>query len=244
MPTAAYTNPADRQEDYALGGNHVTHDFRTNGSFELPIGPNKLLFPNSSGWVARIIERWQTSFIVNFSTGLPFEYHRGQHVVCERRRRCRGAVRPEPGKSPLGRSRRKRPTRWELTSDLQPSGKSWIPSAPRLQWTSARFARFRRSPTPAPARLFFRILGREPEAPLADNRWHSLERGALTRISARHFEISEARSVQVRFDSTNILNHPWPGTPSLSINSANPFGYIAAKGTQRREFKGQVRLTF
>ena len=39
--------------------------------FELPIGLNKLLFGNASGWVARASERWQTSFIVNFSTGGP-----------------------------------------------------------------------------------------------------------------------------------------------------------------------------
>ena len=71
VPTAGYTNPADRQKDYTLSANHVTHDFRSNGTFELPIGPNKLLFGNTSGWVARLIERWQTNFIVNFSTGGP-----------------------------------------------------------------------------------------------------------------------------------------------------------------------------
>ena len=71
VPTTGYTNPADRQKDYHSSANHVTHDFRANGTFELPIGPNKLLLANSSGWVARLIERWQTSFIVNFSTGRP-----------------------------------------------------------------------------------------------------------------------------------------------------------------------------
>jgi hypothetical protein len=62
---------------------------------------------------------------------------------------------------------------------------------------------------------------------------------------SKTFQISESKSVQVRFDSTNILNHPVPGTPSLSINTTNPFlGYIAAKGTQHREFKAQLRLSF
>ena len=42
-----------------------------NGTMELPIGPNKLLLANSSGWVARAVERWQTSFIFNGSTGSP-----------------------------------------------------------------------------------------------------------------------------------------------------------------------------
>ena len=58
------------------------------------------------------------------------------------------------------------------------------------------------------------------------------------------FRITESKSAQLRVDSTNILNHPSPGTPSLSINSDNPFGYIAAKGTQHREFKATVRMSF
>ena len=58
------------------------------------------------------------------------------------------------------------------------------------------------------------------------------------------FRLDESRSVQIRFDATNILNHPWPGTPSTNINSPNPFGLIASKGTQHREFKAQARLNF
>jgi len=61
---------------------------------------------------------------------------------------------------------------------------------------------------------------------------------------AKTFRISESKSVQVRADATNILNHPAPGTPSLSINSANPLGYIATKSTLHREFKAQLRLSF
>jgi hypothetical protein len=61
----------NRRADYTLSGNHLTHDFRTNGTVELPIGPNKLLLANSSGWVARLAERWQASFIFNGYTGRP-----------------------------------------------------------------------------------------------------------------------------------------------------------------------------
>src|SRR4029079_15413443 len=53
------------------------------------IGPNKLLFGNSSGWVARVIEKWQTSFILNMATGSPASvagaqttmYANGRYVV-------------------------------------------------------------------------------------------------------------------------------------------------------------------
>ena len=67
------------------------------------------------------------------------------------------------------------------------------------------------------------------------------------------FRISETKSLQVRIDATNILNHPNVGTcttttpdcnPSLGLNGANPFGYIAEKGNGRRQFQGMLRLSF
>src|SRR5262249_25079061 len=71
LTAPVFTNPADRDKDYVLSPNHVTHDFRSYGTFELPLGPNKLLLRNSSGWVARVVEGFQTSFIINLSTGQP-----------------------------------------------------------------------------------------------------------------------------------------------------------------------------
>ncbi len=42
-----------------------------NGTFDLPIGPNKLLFGNSSGPVARVIEGWKLSWTYNLFSGAP-----------------------------------------------------------------------------------------------------------------------------------------------------------------------------
>src|SRR5207244_2934940 len=49
----------------------VPVELRMNGTFELPIGPNRLLFANSSGWMARLIERWQASIVYNWGSGQP-----------------------------------------------------------------------------------------------------------------------------------------------------------------------------
>jgi len=70
--TTGFLNPVDRSLDRTLQASHRTHDFRTNGSFELPIGPNKLLLSNSSGWLARIVERWQLTWIAKVT--LPMFY--------------------------------------------------------------------------------------------------------------------------------------------------------------------------
>jgi hypothetical protein len=69
--TGAFTNPVDRGPDYTLQAGNRAHDFRTNGTFELPIGPNRLLLANSSGTLARIVEGWTMSWIFNTTSGAP-----------------------------------------------------------------------------------------------------------------------------------------------------------------------------
>jgi hypothetical protein len=77
-PTGAnYVDPANRNLNFTAQ-NINTHSFRMNGTFELPIGPNKLFFGNASGWAARALERWQTSVIFNAATGTPSSLSPGQ----------------------------------------------------------------------------------------------------------------------------------------------------------------------
>jgi hypothetical protein len=66
-----YTDPADRHADYAILRDSRTHDFRTNGTFTLPIGPNRRFFSGASGTVARILEDWSMSWIINVNSGEP-----------------------------------------------------------------------------------------------------------------------------------------------------------------------------
>jgi hypothetical protein len=118
----------------------VTHDWRSNGTIELPIGPNKLLFGNSSGWLGRALERWQLGAILKFEM----------------------------------------PGNIRFDSNLSKS-----------------------------------------------------------------FRVTETKSIQLRFDATNVLNHPNPNpvTPVISINDAN-FGYLTNAKTGNRTFQGQLRLSF
>jgi hypothetical protein len=60
----------------------------------------------------------------------------------------------------------------------------------------------------------------------------------------KSLRIAESKTLQIRMDSTDVLNHPTPSTPSLLMNGATPFGSIQDKGTQRRFFKASVRLNF
>ena len=72
LQSSGYTDPLNRRLDYTRG-REGPHSFRTNGTFELPIGPNKFLLGNSTGWLARIVEGWRTSIILNLATGSPVD---------------------------------------------------------------------------------------------------------------------------------------------------------------------------
>ena len=54
----------------------------------------------------------------------------------------------------------------------------------------------------------------------------------------KSFKISESKALQFRMDARNILNHPEPNAPTLSINTTN-FGTINGK-TTLHEAGGEV----
>jgi hypothetical protein len=63
---------------------------------------------------------------------------------------------------------------------------------------------------------------------------------------SKAFKIKESKTLRFRVDGTNILNHPVPSNPNLSINptaTSGPFGNIASK-TGNRQIQGLLRLEF
>ena len=67
----SYTNPVDRHADYTVLGDTRRHDFRTNGAFELPIGPSKLLLSNSPEFWHASSKVGRAGWIVNLISGAP-----------------------------------------------------------------------------------------------------------------------------------------------------------------------------
>jgi hypothetical protein len=58
---------------------------------------------------------------------------------------------------------------------------------------------------------------------------------------SKSFTFSENKSGQIRFDATNVLNHPGLDNPSLS---GATLGTIGGKNTNVRTIQGSLRLTF
>src|SRR5262249_6044117 len=66
-----YRNPRARSLTKQRLGFHRTHDFRANGVWELPFGPNRRLLGNAPGFLSRLVERWQFGAIFSLSSGAP-----------------------------------------------------------------------------------------------------------------------------------------------------------------------------
>lgn len=74
----SYRSSRDRSLDKKLLGFHRTHVARSSGTFELPMGPGKLLFRNARGFWARLLERWQVGNIINLFSGDPITITSGR----------------------------------------------------------------------------------------------------------------------------------------------------------------------
>lgn len=73
---------------------------------------------------------------------------------------------------------------------------------------------------------------------IADNRWDDYSTAGIRMRNQIHgewsgfvsFRISESKRVLIRVDSTNVLNHPTPSTPSFA---ASTFGLSTGKNGER-----------
>src|SRR5947207_11156484 len=50
-----------------------THDLRSNGTWELPFGPNRPLLANAPSIVQRLVERWQLGGVFSVNSGAPLQ---------------------------------------------------------------------------------------------------------------------------------------------------------------------------
>jgi hypothetical protein len=268
IPGSGNANPLNRDADYKLLYSSVAHDWRTNGTIELPLGPNKLLLGNSSGWVARLIERWQASLILNLSSGQPNSITAlgGLTYAVAGPGGTSGAVTVPDVVGPF---------------DLRKGKMVWDGAANRGRYFGDEFvvvtdpqcnlanvtdtmgfnlganvncglqavARVVPAGTPGSTVIDGQNVQVVLQNPLPGRQGtlgqSTMETLGTVRFDAnlgKTFRITESKSIQVRLDATNVLNHPTPGAPNLSINSHN-FGLSTTK-TGNRSFQGQLRFTF
>jgi len=249
-----YTAPYDLSRDYALTARNRSHQFRTYGTFSLPIGPGQSLFGNATGPLARITEGWQMSWILNLLSGIP------ARVVAQ------------PMIFGLGAP--------DLVGDfdLHSGNFNWEDGALAGNFFDARYTGVRDPQCSNPIYVDPALAGSgfgancDLEA-IQDTETGQLvfqhplpgQRGNfglnnLTGVGSwttdmaisKRTEINENVSMQVRVDATNIFNHPEPfgaggffatEGPVLSMNSFTPFGQLGLKQGSRT-FQMKARLDF
>jgi hypothetical protein len=237
--TTGFLNPIDRSLDRALQPSNRTHDFRTNGSFELPIGPNKLLFANSSGILARIVEQWQLSWIANINSGGPLNITGTQNYVNGGRLSIVGPFPKDLGHATMTDGL---PIYFPVIGlqFLRDPGCAEVTTLQGLQAQCTNNAL-----ADSTGRILLRHSAPGTLGTLGD-RW--IEGPGSFRFdlgASKTMRINETKSLQLRIDARNVLNHPILGNPSLNINNSTTFGQISGGSvTGARQFQGQLRVTF
>ena len=265
-PGSGNANPLNRAADYKLLYSSVTHDWRTNGTIELPFGPNKLLFGNSSGWLARLIERWQASLILNLTSGRPDSITALTGLTYASGAVTSGANTVPDVVGPF--DLRKGNMVWDgaanqgryfgeefvVVADPQCSLANNTDTmgfnlAANVNCGLQAVARIVPAGTPGSTVIDgqnVQIVLQNPlpgrQGTLGQNTMEGLGSIRFDGNIGKTFRISESKSLQIRVDATNVLNHPTPALPSFSINSDN-FGLSTTK-TGGRAFQGQLRFTF
>ncbi len=238
---STYTNAVDRHADYALLPDTRVHDFRTNGTFTLPIGPNQMFFKNSTGTIARILENWQAGWIFNGNTGGPL------NISAQNMLYANGTP--------------------DVVGPFDINGKvQWPTGATSGNYFMGGAVTPVKDPQCANVTTMQSLQGQCTLSAVADKSGRILlenplpgRRGTLglRRIEgpgvwrfdanlSKSVKVSESKSIQFRVDALDVLNHPEPATPVVDINSAN-FGLITgtnAKSTLHRQFQAQLRFSF
>jgi hypothetical protein len=239
---STYTNTADRHADYAPLPDSRVHDFRTNGTFSLPFGPNKLLFRGSSGTLARIAEDWQVGWVVNINSGAPLS------IAAQNMLYANGTADIVGPFNPNGN------VQWQQGaasgSYFMGGGVIQVRDPQCDSVTTQQNLRTSCTLNAVADSKSNQILLQNP---LPGRRGtlglRGIEGPGVWRFDAnvsKSIKVGEGKNIQFRMDAIDVLNHPEPATPIVDVNAAN-FGLITganAKSTLHRQFQAQLRFSF
>jgi hypothetical protein len=234
----AWVDVLNRRLDRGLQSSDRRHEFRVNGSWELPFGPNRFFLGNSSGVVARIVERWQLSWIVNMTSGAPLNVTATNTYIGRQRAQIVGDFSKDQGAARMtaGLPNYFEAGTFRTITDPQ------CANVTTLQGT--RTACTLGALTDAQGAILLQNAAPGTLGNLGDGWLTGPGSFRFDMSASKTMRINETKSVELRIDARNVLNHPILGNPGLDINSAN-FGQIAAAGVSgTRNFQALLRFSF
>ena len=236
-------DPNNRNLQKGLVPFHRTHAFNAHGVWSLPFGPGRLIGSGAPGWIHRVIEGWQLSSIVSWSSGSPLPVTSGlQTLAAEVSRNTPdlvggmaafpkstgGVVVGDDGEITYltGFTRVAEPA-----ADYYGSNPDGLERFDNLwQIVDDSGAVVLRNPKPGTT---------------GDLSYNWLEGPGGLGLDAslqKSVQIREGTDFTIRFDAINVLNTPLWGNPNTDINSVN-FGRITNAGGART-FTMNARIDF
>jgi hypothetical protein len=255
---SSFTDPRFQRADYTLSRTNHTHVFRTYGAFDLPVGPGKALAGNSKGVVARVIEGWQTSWIVTLQTGAPLTINAQNNLYGLG---TPDQVRPFDFKGATG-------VHWKTGDDVGYLFGNVFKKVPDPQCATVSPDLTDSCSIQAIADMSGHIILQNPLPGTRGNVGLNTITGAgvwnADMAVTKAFKVGEMFKGTVRMDARNVFNHPTPGInggfgtapidggAQLNLNNdPNPFGGIPVKGPSagywlpsQRNFQLKLRLDF
>jgi hypothetical protein len=237
--TVNYRDPNNRSLNKALLSYHRTSILTTNGTLELPFGPNHRFVAGGPGFIERLVERWQLGGIFNWSSGAPLNVTAPVSTITQ------------------------------LTALSTPNIVGSFPKSVGTVTKVANgvtyFPGFQQIPDPALASVSTlnglsgsfsnkAITDANGNLVLVNPKAGQIGNLGLTSIQGPPFaqldmnlikkvRISETKEFEFRIDAVNVLNHPNFDNPNLNIDSTS-FGRITSSTPPNRRFVVNARLNF
>ncbi len=246
---ATYRDPRNRSLDKTLLGYDQTHAIVSNGTWELPFGPNRAFLGNAPSWVSRLVEKWQLGGIFNWHSGNPLQISTNLTTLTQTL--TNNGISPDVvGNFPhsMGNVTKTASGVFYFPGLLQiPDPTTNVTS---LQGTNTAVTN--KAITDAQGNLLLvnpkpGTIGTLGLNPIVGPSYSELDVNLIKRV-----RIAETKEFQIRVDAINVLNHPNfsdPTTANLNINSTG-FGSITAtrgtltSATGSRMFLTSLRLNF
>jgi hypothetical protein len=257
QPGNGFTDPLNPKLDFGKSLQSVGSDFRTNGTFELPIGPNKLFLPNASGWVKSVVERWQLGFIYNISSGDPrtintttnFLYANGRPNIVGPWTNPKGEIRWNGQNGSFFADEYATYTDPQCANVTALDG---LQAQCSLRGLAIVVPQGTAGSIPLSSGKFGIPVLENPlpgqQGNLGAATMNSYPKWRLDGNLSKTFQVTESKTLQLRVDATNIFNHPQPGNGGAiganpNLGFTDNFGQFTTK-TGSRTFQARLRLTF
>jgi hypothetical protein len=215
-----------------------THIVKANGTWDVPLGPNKRFLANAPGVVQRIVEAWQISPVFSYQSGAPLSFTSALSTVGFRSAANNTADLVGVLPADLGKVEK---------------GDGFVQYFSGLSVKNAPAPTFGGDPT-LPGRFTNMIIVDSAGNTILQNPIPGTTGNLSSNLSGldgppdlrfdlaltKRFRITESKTFEIRADAVNLLNKPIWGNPNTAINSAN-FGRITtATGTRQLTFNARV----